>query len=257
MPISNKPQVYLDWFRIPTVMNVLLKLLPFLQNSKMLKAKKGWIGIVATLFVAYQTFSPNGVGADYGIPSFDTFYKEPRDVLISRVEAASEAQQDTAEEFRSALEEFKAVTGFEGGDLEKRFNTLNAAFEDSEAAAKNVSARIDRVVAATNRLLEDWREELNQYHDPAIKRRAQTQFDLTRSQAEKLIAAMRKIESNTEPVLAVFRDQVLFLKHNLNMQAITSLQQESANVEQDVALLISQMEASIAEAQIFIKELAT
>ena len=67
---------------------------------------------------------------------------------------------------------------------------------------------------------------------------------------------MRKIESNTEPVLAVFRDQVLFLKHNLNMQAISSLQQESASVEQDVAILISQMEASIAEAQSFIKGLA-
>ena len=67
---------------------------------------------------------------------------------------------------------------------------------------------------------------------------------------------MREIESNTEPVLPVFRDQVLFLKHNLNMQAISSLQQESASVEQDVAILISQMEASIAEAQSFIKDLA-
>lgn len=237
-------------------MNALLKLLPFLQNSKLLKGKKKWLSVIAALVVAYQTFSPNGMGADYGIPSFDTFYKEPRDILISRVEAASDAQEQTAQEFRSALEQFKAVTGFDGGDLEKRFNTLNAAFKNSEEAAENVSSRIDRVVAASNRLLEDWREELNEYHDPTIKRRAEEQFDVTRSQAEKLIAAMRKIESNTEPVLAVFRDQVLFLKHNLNMQAISSLQQESASVEQDVALLIDQMEASIAEAQSFIKELA-
>ena len=237
-------------------MNPLVKFLPLIFNSKFIRGKKGWLGVLAALFFAYQTFSPSGIGADYGIPSFDTFYKEPRDVLISRVEAASDAQEETAQEFRSALEEFKAVTGFEGGDLEKRFNTLNAAFKDSEDAAKNVSLRIDRVVGATNRLLDDWRDELNQYHDPTIKRRAEVQFDVTRTQAEKLIAAMRKIESNTEPVLAVFRDQVLFLKHNLNTQAISSLQQESAGVEQDVALLISQMEASIAEAQIFIKELA-
>jgi len=45
--------------------------------------------------------SPNGIGADWGIPSIDTFYAEPRDILISRVEAASDAQQETAEEFRS------------------------------------------------------------------------------------------------------------------------------------------------------------
>ena len=254
MLILYRPKSQLPPFIL--TMNPIVKLLPLILNSKVLRNKKGWIGTAAAIFVAYQTFSTNGIGANYGIPSFDTFYQEPRDVLITRVEAASEAQQDTAQEFRSALEEFKAVTGFNGGDLEKRFNTLNAAFNDSEKAAKNVSSRIDRVVTATNRLLEDWREELDQYHDPAIKRRAETQFDATRTQAEKLIAAMREIESNTEPVLAVFRDQVLFLKHNLNMQAISSLQQESASVEQDVAILISQMEASIAEAQSFIKDLA-
>lgn len=236
-------------------MNALLRYLPLIFDSKHLRGKKRWLSVLTAAIVAYQAFSTNGIGADLGIPSYDTFYKEPRDVLVSRVEAASDAQHETAQEFKSALEEFKSVTGFDGGDLEKQFNTLNAAFKDSEDAAKNVSSRIDRVVAATNRLLSDWREELGDYHDPAIKRRAQAQFDLTRTQAEKLIAAMRKIESNTQPVLAAFKDQVLFLKHNLNMQAISSLQEESASIEQDVSLLIQEMEASIAEAQSFINSL--
>ncbi len=237
-------------------MNALLRYLPMIFNKDLWRGKKRWLGLALSLVAAYQLLSPNGVGADWGVPSIDTFYKEPRDVLVSRVEAASDAQQETAEEFRSALEQFKSVTQFQGGDLEKKYNTLNAAFEDSESAAQNVSARIGRVVTATNRLLSEWKDELNQYHDPAIKRRAEQQFDKTRAQSEKLIAAMRKAESKTEPVLGAFRDQVLFLKHNLNMQAISSLRQESATIEQDVTLLIQEMEASIAEAESFISELA-
>ena len=227
------------------------------MNAKALKGKKRWIGIAAALFSGYQLFNPNGVGADWGVPSIDTLYKEPRDVLITRVEAASDAQQDTAEEFRSALEKFKSVTNFDGGDLEQRFNTLNSAFENSEDAANRVSTRVDRVVTATNNLLEEWRDELTQYHDATIKRRAQTQFDDTRLKAEKLIAAMRKAEQKTEPVLSAFRDQVLFLKHNLNMQAVSSLEQESAIIEQDVSALIRDMELSIAEAEAFIRELSS
>ena len=67
---------------------------------------------------------------------------------------------------------------------------------------------------------------------------------------------MRKAEQKTEPVLAAFRDQVLFLKHNLNMQAVSSIQQESAIIEQDVAALIRDMETSIAEAEAFVKDLS-
>ncbi len=234
----------------------MVRFIPLLFNAKALRGKKRWLSMAAVVFTLYQTFSPNGVGADWGIPSYDTFYKEPRDILVTRVEAASEAQQETANEFRSALEKFKSVTGFDGGDLEKKFNTLNAAFEQSEAAASNVRNRIDRVVNATNRLLDEWRGELNQYHDASIKRRAQNQFDETRKKAEQLIAVMRNAEQKTEPVLGAFRDQVLFLKHNLNTQAVNSLKQESVVIEQDVSALIREMEASIAEAEAFVKELS-
>ena len=222
------------------------------MNSQFFSKHKKWLVVVAAIAGAHQMFSPNGVGANWGIPSFDTFYAEPRDILINRVEAASDAQKETAEEFKSALEKFIEVTNFDGGDLEKKFNTLSSAYDRSESAAKNVTQRVDRVVSATNNLLDEWREELEQYHDAAIKSRAEAQFDETRIKAQNLIDAMRKAESKTKPVLGALRDQVLFVKHNLNMQAISSLKQESAVIEQDVSALIKEMEASIAEAELFI-----
>ena len=236
-------------------MNALLRMLPLLLKGKLLGKSKKWVVLATTLFGAYQLFSPDGVGAQWGVPSYDTFYSEPRDVLVNRVEAARDVQQETAEEFKSALERFKEVTQFDGGDLEAKFNKLNAAFEDSEAAADKVSGRIDRVTDATNTLLKEWREELNDYHDAAIKARANTQFDKTRLHAEKMIAAMRKAEQKTKPVLDAFRDQVLFVKHNLNMQAISSLTEESNVIEQHVSQLIAEMEASIAEAERFIQNM--
>ena len=66
---------------------------------------------------------------------------------------------------------------------------------------------------------------------------------------------MRKAEEKTTPVLSAFRDQVLFLKHNLNMQAIGSLELESTEIQQNVSDLIKDMEVSIAEARTFLEEL--
>ena len=106
-------------------------------------------------------------------------------------------------------------------------------------------------------MLSEWSEELEQYHDPAIKRNAEQQFDETRSKAITLLDALRTVERKTGPVLGAFRDQVLFLKHNLNMQAISSLQETSTEIEQDVTALIQEMEAAIAQAELFIATMDT
>jgi hypothetical protein len=57
------------------------------------------------------------------------------------------------------------------------------------------------------------------------------------------------------PVLGAFKDQVLFLKHNLNARAISSLQQNAEQIQSDVKNLVREMEASIAEANAFIAQI--
>jgi hypothetical protein len=54
------------------------------------------------------------------------------------------------------------------------------------------------------------------------------------------------------PVLAAFKDTVLVLKHDLNAQAVASLQGTVVEIERDVEALIDDMEASIAEADRFV-----
>jgi hypothetical protein len=63
---------------------------------------------------------------------------------------------------------------------------------------------------------------------------------------------MKNAEAKIAPILTVFKDQVMFLKHNLNAQAISSLKGELGNIESDVSVLIAAMEKSINEANAFI-----
>ena len=66
-----------------------------------------------------------------------------RDILVDRVEDARDSQQDAQEEFRDALSQFRSVVSFDGGDLEKLYDRLNASYEDSAAAADDIRERID------------------------------------------------------------------------------------------------------------------
>ena len=177
-----------------------------------------------------------------------------RDIMVNRVQDAKQAQEEARDQFQSALEEFSSVANFDGGELEDTYNRLNKELEKSEARADEVSARIDSVEDVSIALFKEWEQELDQYESKTLRKQSEEQLKDTKSRYEQLMTAMRQAESRIEPVLKPFRDQVLFLKHNLNAKAIASLRGELVQVESDTEQLIQELEASIAEADRFIQE---
>ena len=70
-----------------------------------------------------------------------------------------------------------------------------------------------------------------------------------------MVSRMDAAAASMDLVLTKFHNRVLFLKHNLNAQAIASLQSTGAVIETDVTQLVKDMEASIAEADAFIDKM--
>ena len=178
-----------------------------------------------------------------------------RDIMIHYVKKAQQAQEETKEQFKSALEQFTVTTNFSGGDLETVYNKLNGEYEDSVEQSKNVRKRIDKIKHVSGELFEEWEEETEQYSNPSLKRSSMQQLSETKRQYKQLINAMDKAESKLEPVLTVFKDQVLYLKHNLNARAISSLKNQLNDIKSDVSSLIVSMEQSIDEANTFISSM--
>ncbi len=175
-----------------------------------------------------------------------------RDILVDRVQEGRDAQEEAKEQFQSALEAFKSVEAFDGGELEAVYNKLNKEYERAESRVKTVQKRISSIEDVSADLFREWESELDQFTNADLRRKSETQMLETKDRYEELITAMRRAESKMDPVLQSFSDQVLFLKHNLNAKAISSLQGSLIEIEGDVGSLISEMEASIAEADAFI-----
>lgn len=181
---------------------------------------------------------------------------EKRDILVRRVDNARDAQQEAKQQFEDALQQFIAVTNFTGGRLEQQYGELKDEYEESESRAEAVRERIAEVERVAADLFAEWGEELKQYSNPELRRASQRQLGQTRARYQKLITVMKRAEKKLDPVLAAYRDRVLFLKHNLNARAVASLRQERAKVEADIGALIADMNRSISEADAFIKEMA-
>lgn len=184
--------------------------------------------------------------------TLETFGIEKRDVLVDRIDDARAAQDDAKEEFLSALDRYRALVTVDGGDLEATYDRLKAAYERSTRRADEVSERIDAVEEVADDLFVEWEDEIGEYSDADLKNRSRVLLDQTRRDYRNVNAAMRRAEASMQPVLALFRDQVLFLRHNLNARAIDALDNELVSIEQATDVLIRDMEAAIAEAEKFI-----
>ena len=180
-----------------------------------------------------------------------------RDILADRVEKTREAQTAAKEQFADALQRFLAVTKADGGDLQRKYDELNREFARSESRAKEVRDRIAAVEDVAEALFREWKQELGQYSNAALRRDSERQLELTRRRYDALLVLMRRAADRMDPVLATFRDQVLYLKHNLNARALAQLDTTNGTLQADITRLISDMENSIREAENFIKDLKT
>jgi hypothetical protein len=183
--------------------------------------------------------------------------KEKRDILVQRIVDGKKDQEAAKKQLKTTLEAFQELTGFEGGNLEKVYKKLSGEFADSEKRAKDLSDRIASIDQVAKDLFTEWDKEISAMKDKSLRTRSQQMLRETRTRHQQYLKRMQQTDKKMQPVLQGFRDQVLFLKHNLNARAIGSLKATATKMDGEVGVLIQDIEGSMREADSFIDSLKT
>jgi hypothetical protein len=178
-----------------------------------------------------------------------------RDLLKKRVAAARDEEKAAAEQFKDALTRIKEMYGFQGGDLEKTYNTLKKEYDRSAERADAVHKRVKDVETVAEDLFSEWDKEIKQISSAQLREDDNRKLRETRRRYDDLHDALKRAEKSMDPVLSRFNDQVMYLKHNLNAAAIASLKGETTNIQAEISRLIDDMNRAIAQADTFIKTL--
>ena len=209
---------------------------------------RGWIGGAVMLALSCTA----GCSSVY-YKAWEVVGVEKRDLLKKKVIAARDEQQEAGEQFKDALTRLKEITGFDGGKLEKAYTGLKSDFEDCSSRATAVRKRIKDMESVAKDLFTEWEKEIGQISTPSLQQGSRQQLAATKQRYESLHSSLVSAEKTMDPVLRQFNDYVLYLKHNLNAQAIASLKGEATSIQNEISKLIEQMNASIAKADEFVK----
>ena len=187
--------------------------------------------------------------------AYEKFGVHKRDLLKKRVTEARDDQKQAQEQFKDALTRLKEITKFEGGELERAYNSLKSEYDGCESQAKTVHKRIREVETVSGDLFAEWEKEIQQIGTPSLRDSSRQKLDATRQRYDELHRALTNAEQGMTPVLSKFKDYVLYLKHNLNAQAIASLKGETTNIQGEISRLIESMNLSITRADEFVKSM--
>jgi hypothetical protein len=186
--------------------------------------------------------------------TMERFGIEKRHLLKDNVQKAQKEQQQASEEFKDVLTRIQEIYGFDGGDLEKAYKKLKADYDDCESRANAVRSRIDNVEQIAADLFKEWEQEIDQIGNAEFRRNSSASLYDTKQRFARLHEVMVEAESRLNPVLQKVNDYVLYLKHNLNAQAIGALGQEVDSIQVEVEALIRDMQRSIREADAFLAD---
>lgn len=209
---------------------------------------------VLTVLVIAATLGLSGCQSAYYAAAEQVGYHK-REILVDRVEDARDAQSDAEEQFESAQAHLLSLIDFDGGELQAVYEDLADEYDASRDAAEEVTERIDAIEDVADALFDEWEDELDQYSNDRLRADSARKLKDTRKRYGQLIRVMRRSEERMEPVLAALNDNVLYLKHNLNAQAVAALKTEFSNIDRDIDVLIAEMRKAIASSDEFIESL--
>jgi predicted nucleic acid-binding Zn-ribbon protein len=180
---------------------------------------------------------------------------EKRDLFKREVSKVNEDQKNTGEALQDALARLQEIYKFDGGNLEREHDKLKSSLNNAQEEAAELSSRIRKMDKVAGDLFDEWKDELNEIKTSDLRVKSSKKLADTKRRYRNLELQMRRSEKNMAPVLTKLNDQVLFLKHNLNAEAIGGLKTESVKIQADIKELIDEVDESTRQAEALIKTL--
>ena len=183
----------------------------------------------------------------------------PADVddLVASVEKVNKELDRSKASMLSAVQGLQAITAPDfQGDAAKAHKDLVKIVETSEDQAEELRDSIEEMQAAAIPVFDQWTKDLEAYSNPEMRQRSQARLAAARERYDAVVAAVEPLLVEYESINQSLRDHVLFLKHDMNPAALTTIQDDVRSVAKDAASLDGRFNSGRAAAMAYIESTA-
>lgn len=180
----------------------------------------------------------------------------PADVddLVEAVEKVEGELDASKASMLAAVQALQKVTApdFEG-DAVKAHDELVDVIESSEDQANDLRKSIEKMQAAAEPVFDQWTKDLEAFSNPEMRQRSQVRLAASRERYDAVVAAVEPVLVEYEAINETLRDHILFLSHDLNPEAMATIQEDVKKVAKEASDLDGVFNSGRAAARAYVE----
>jgi hypothetical protein len=197
-----------------------------------------WSGRLSVLAAFALAFTVNARAQDEGVKQVEALVKKSG----STVQAISEAKLQVMK----TMDVYNSIIADNAKDRKGLYKKLQGEMETTEKRRAEVALRADEAKAEAALVFKSWADSAAAISNPDLKKRSDERLAKTKERFAEIDAAGQKAKEAYAPVMKALQDQVTFLGHDLNAEAVSSLKPDAAKLNTQAQELGQRIDETIA-----------
>ncbi len=179
------------------------------------------------------------------------------DDLLAQVERVQVESLVGKEKARAAIDQLDTLVAPEfAGDPAQVYAQLLSAIEASEAQDRTLASAIAPLSATAEQMFMQWTADLEAFGNSRMRERSHMRLEETRARYQTVLNASNSAHVSYEAFNADLRDHALFLGHDFNSTALSSLKADVLALKERSNELDARFDASAAAAKAYVEAAA-
>ena len=153
---------------------------------------------------------------------------------------------DTKVQLMKTMEVYNSLFADDADNRKKIYNNIQKEMENTEKRRGKIVEEAAKMNAEADALFKDWTNSTAAIESPDLRKRSEERLNATKASYAEIGTAAQKAGDMYGPFMKALQDQITFLGHDLNPDAVASLKPDAAKLNERADQLIRSIDDTIA-----------
>jgi hypothetical protein len=166
--------------------------------------------------------------------------------LVKAAGNTSQAMAEAKLQMQKTLDAYNALFADDVKDRKSAYKKLQKEMDGTERRRADIRTRMSAMNIEAEALFKKWADSSAAIDSPDLRKRSDERLSRTKASYAEIGAAAQKTAEIYQPTMKALQDQVTYLSHDLNADAIASLKGDAAKLNAQAQDLLKQVDDLIA-----------
>lgn len=153
---------------------------------------------------------------------------------------------DTKVQLMKTMEAYNSLFADEATDRKKIYNQIQKEMENTDKQRAKISEEAAKMNTEADTLFKGWAESTAAIENPDLRQRSEERLNATKASYDEIGTVGQRAEDLYEPFMKALQDQITYLGHDLNPDAVASLKPDAEKLNEKADNLIQSIDDTVA-----------